>query len=175
MLLLSSTLAAAGTCFKLLYDPTGATAVVFFLAAAVTSFMLLQFRAYTAADISFELLQISTCATAELTLLDVVVSQGPAVLQLLAGENQTLLVRRDACENDQLLSRTYAAGCRVCQLALSLQDNVTAGSQRIPAERSQVPCMKTKTLHQAQAGSRSYAAEASTYPPCPGFWTSHSR
>jgi hypothetical protein len=29
-------------------------------------------------------------------LLDVVVSQGTAVLQLLAGEDQTLLVRRDA-------------------------------------------------------------------------------
>jgi len=33
-------------------------------------------------------------------LLDVVVSQGAAVLQLLAGENEALLVRRDACMND---------------------------------------------------------------------------
>ncbi len=32
-----------------------------------------------------------------LTLLDVVVCQRPAVLQLLAGENQALLVGRDAC------------------------------------------------------------------------------
>ncbi len=30
-------------------------------------------------------------------LLDVVVGQGAAVLQLLAGEDQTLLVGRDAC------------------------------------------------------------------------------
>ena len=30
-------------------------------------------------------------------LLDVVVSQGAAILELLAGEDQTLLVRGDAC------------------------------------------------------------------------------
>jgi len=32
-----------------------------------------------------------------LTLLDVVVCQRPAILELLAGENQALLVGRDAC------------------------------------------------------------------------------
>jgi hypothetical protein len=31
------------------------------------------------------------------TLLDVVVGQGAAVLQLLAGKDQTLLIRRDTC------------------------------------------------------------------------------
>jgi hypothetical protein len=33
-------------------------------------------------------------------LLDVVVGQGAAVLQLLPGEDQTLLVRRDAWSDD---------------------------------------------------------------------------
>ena len=32
-------------------------------------------------------------------LLDVVVRQGAAILQLLAGKDQALLVRRDACED----------------------------------------------------------------------------
>jgi len=32
-------------------------------------------------------------------LLDVVVSQGAAILQLLAGKDQTLLVRGDACKD----------------------------------------------------------------------------
>ena len=34
-------------------------------------------------------------------LLDVVVGQGAAILQLLAGEDQTLLVGRDACTRNQ--------------------------------------------------------------------------
>jgi hypothetical protein len=34
-------------------------------------------------------------------LLDVVVSQGAAILQLLASEDQTLLVRGDACSSEQ--------------------------------------------------------------------------
>ena len=33
-------------------------------------------------------------------LLNVVVSQGAAILELLAGEDQTLLVRRDACTKE---------------------------------------------------------------------------
>jgi len=44
-------------------------------------------------------LYCSDCQAAarRLTLLDVVVGQGAAVLQLLAGEDQALLVRGDAC------------------------------------------------------------------------------
>jgi hypothetical protein len=36
-----------------------------------------------------------------LTLLDVVVSEGPAILQLLASKDQTLLIWRNSCKMEQ--------------------------------------------------------------------------
>ena len=40
---------------------------------------------------------ITTMRTSARTLLDVVVSEGAAVLKLLTGKDQTLLIRGDAC------------------------------------------------------------------------------
>ena len=45
-------------------------------------------------------------------LLDVVVSQGAAILKLLAGKDQALLVRRDACTPEPKCQRIRAAETR---------------------------------------------------------------
>jgi hypothetical protein len=56
--------------------------------------------------------QLSAARAAAPTLLDVVVGQGAAVLQLLAGEDQALLVRGDACGGESGREGEWRVGRR---------------------------------------------------------------
>lgn len=46
------------------------------------------------------------------TLLNVIVRQGPAILQLLASEDQTLLIRRDACSSNASRNQAEPRWCK---------------------------------------------------------------
>ena len=83
-------------------------------------------------------------------LLDVVVSQGAAILELLAREDQTLLVRRDAWQSTRSL----------CSRILVMLEAYVIISQ----------AAVHTTVQNAREGFGDGAEEGATHPPCPGSW-----
>ena len=78
-------------------------------------------------------------------LLDVVVRQGAAILQLLAGKDQTLLIRRDACKPMECSISTYAGQKSLCLLVYHCSTAVPL--YQVPREEADVCRSHIAVMH----------------------------